>query len=153
MQDAYLTETQQSLRLIRPGHQQRQRQGGELLCRSEIWMAVLRQPRGKSVGSVFIFNIAVASLTMANELEFMVCVLHHLRNGSDFGFLRIPETRWGVQTEHSLTRHICAVQSDHSAETHTKCVWLKTKRDLHASFVIWCATCLIHGCSPTRFLP
>ena len=45
MQDAHLAETRQSLRPIRPEHQQR---------------------------SVFIFNIAAAKLTMANELELMV---------------------------------------------------------------------------------
>ena len=45
MQDARLAETRQSLRLIRPERQQRQR--------------------------VFIFNFAVANFTMANELELM----------------------------------------------------------------------------------
>ena len=41
---------------------------------------------------------------------------HHLINGCDFGFREgIPENRRGVWTRHPLTRHICAVQFDHSA--------------------------------------
>ena len=79
MQDAHLTETQQSLRPIRPEHQQRQRQdqqfegGGNFGCyvdRKTGWR-YFREPR-ETVGSVFIFNFAVAKLTMANKLELMV---------------------------------------------------------------------------------
>ena len=35
-------------------------------------MAVLQRAAGKLVGSVFIFNIAVAKLTLADELELVV---------------------------------------------------------------------------------
>ena len=35
-------------------------------------MAVVQRATGKPVGSVFIFNFAVAKLTIANELELMV---------------------------------------------------------------------------------
>ena len=80
LQDAHLAETQQSLRPIRPEHQQRQREDKtirrrrklRLLCRSENWMGVLQRATVKPVGSVFIFNFAVANLTMANKLELMV---------------------------------------------------------------------------------
>ena len=80
MQDAHLTETQQCLRPIRPEHQQRQRQdqqfeGGEKL-RFSMWIRKVdggtSESHGKPAGSVFIFNFAVAKLTMANELELMV---------------------------------------------------------------------------------
>ena len=50
----------------------RRRRKLRLLCRSENWMAVLQRATVKPVGSVFIFNIAVAKFTMANELELMV---------------------------------------------------------------------------------
>ena len=77
MQDAHLTETQQSLRPIRPEHQQRHRQdqqfeGGENFDYFVDWMVVLQRATGKPAGSVFIFNFAVANPTMASELEFMV---------------------------------------------------------------------------------
>ena len=79
MQDAHLAETRQSLRPIRPEHQRQredqQFEGGENfdyhVVRKTGWR-YYREPRRKPVGSVFMFNIAVAKLTMANELELMV---------------------------------------------------------------------------------
>ena len=38
-------------------------------------LAVLQRATGKPVGSVFIFNIAVARLTMSNELELMLFLI------------------------------------------------------------------------------
>ena len=69
MQDAHLAETQQSLRPIRPEHQQRQRQdqqfeGGEnfdYYVNRKNWMAVLQRATEKPAGSVSIFNFAVAT--------------------------------------------------------------------------------------------
>ena len=74
MQNAHLAETQQSLRPVRPEHQQRQREdqqfeGGEnfdYYVDRKNWMAVLQKATGKPVGSGFIFNIAVARLTMGS---------------------------------------------------------------------------------------
>ena len=89
---------------------------------------------------------------------------HHLINGGDFGILEgIPENWREVQTRHPLTRHIYAVQFDHSAHRTVNALGsrlkFKTKRDLQASLcpkmsvVIWCVTCLIRGCSLTRIPP
>ena len=79
MQNAHLVETRQSLRPIRPEHQQRQREDHDskeektsITMSIGNWMAVLQRATGKPAGSVFIFNIAVAKLTMADELELMV---------------------------------------------------------------------------------
>ena len=80
MQDAHLAETRQSLRPIRPEHQQRQREdqqfeGGENFdshVDRKNWTAVLQRATVKPVGSVFIFYIAVEKLAMASELELMV---------------------------------------------------------------------------------
>ena len=78
MQDAHLTETQHSLRPVRPEHQQRQRQdhqferGGEnfdYFVDRNGWRYF--RATEKRAGSVFIFNFAVADFAMANELEFM----------------------------------------------------------------------------------
>ena len=77
MQDAHLAETEFVLIPIRPQHQQRQRQNQQirrrrklrLLCRSQDWMAVLKRASGKAAGSIFIFNLAVADVAMANELS------------------------------------------------------------------------------------
>ena len=59
----------------------------------------------------------------------------------------------GVWTGHPLTRHKCAVQFDDSA--HRTLNALGSRRSVickhlcatKISFVIWCVTCLIHGCS------
>ena len=74
----------------------RRRSKLRLLCRSEKWMEVQLKVTEKSVGSVFIFNIAVAKLTMAKRVG-AHRIPHHLINGGDFSFLRgIPENRRGV---------------------------------------------------------
>ena len=67
MQDAHLTETQQSLRPIRPEYQQRQRQNQQF----KRVMVILQRDTGKPASSVFIFNFAVAHFAMANQLELM----------------------------------------------------------------------------------
>ena len=46
-----------------------------VLCRSQNLMAVLQRATEKPAGSIFIFNFAVASFTMANELEFMAAYI------------------------------------------------------------------------------
>ena len=54
--------------------------------------------------------------------------------------------------------HLCSTVWSQRAP-HTQCAWLKTQHDLQASLclkvsvVIWCVTCLIHGCSLTRLPP
>ena len=76
MQDAHLAETRQSLRPIRPEHQQRQRNNNSKEEKTSITMSIEKLDGGTTeshgVGSVFILNIAVAKLTMADELELMV---------------------------------------------------------------------------------
>ena len=60
-------------------------------------MKVLQRATEKTVCSVFIFNIAVAKLTMASELELMAAyitqmVVISLSNDGESGFLEgIPE--------------------------------------------------------------
>ena len=80
MQDAHLAETRQSLRPIRPEHQQRQPEDQEFgegesfdycVVRKTGWR-VLQGATGKTVGCVFIFEITLAKRTMADELELMV---------------------------------------------------------------------------------
>ena len=112
MQDAHLAETRQSLRPIRPEHQQRQREdqlfeGGEIfdyyVDRKTGWRSVeghgetrrqhlhLQHRRGK---------------THNGRRVGAHGILHHLINGG-FGFLeRIPENRRGAWTGHPLTTHI-----------------------------------------------
>ena len=56
------------------------------------------------------------------------------------------------------TRHICAVQYDHSAHRTPNALGSRpgvSCKHLCAtiSFVIWCVTCLVHGCSLTRLPP
>ena len=74
-----MAETLQSHKPICPEHQQRQREdeqseGGENLDHCvdlKIGWRYYREPRRNPVGSVFIFDIAVAKLTVSNELELM----------------------------------------------------------------------------------
>ena len=64
-----------------------------------------------------------------------------------------------VHHEHT---HLCSTVCSPARTAHSmRLAWLKpnSKRDLQASlcpkisFVIWCVTCLIHGCSLTRLPP
>ena len=124
-QDACLAETQQSLRPIRPEHQQRQRQnkqfgGGEnfdnYVDRKTGWRYYGEQ-RGNPQEHL---HLQLRSGQLRNGKRVGAHgSLHHLRNGGDFGFLeRIPENPRGVSTGHPLTTHICAVQSVHKRGTH-----------------------------------
>ena len=79
MQDAHLTETQQSMRPIRPEHQQRQRQdlefeGGENfdyhVDRKTGWRHC-REPRGNTAAASPSSTSQWQNFTMANELELM----------------------------------------------------------------------------------
>ena len=65
-------------------------------------------------------------------------------------------------TRHPLTRHVCAIQFDHNAHRTLNALGLGQIQDqawftslfVHLkSLVIWCVTCLIHGCSLTRLTP
>ena len=74
MQDAHLAETQQSLRPIRPEHHQRQRQDEQFEGRENFDFYVDRtngwrycRATANPVGSVFIFNFAVANVTISSE--------------------------------------------------------------------------------------
>ena len=111
MQDAHLAETQQSLGLIRPEHQQRQRQDIirkkklRLLCRSENWMAVLQRATVEPAGSVFIFIFAMGKLPNSKRVGAHGIPLH-LINGGDFGFLDgIPEKRRRVGVDKTHSQH------------------------------------------------
>ena len=129
MQDAHLVETQQSLRPIRPEHQQRQRQdqqfeGGEnfdyYVDRKTQWR-YYRETRLKRL------HLQLHSGKLHNGKRVGAHGSpHHLRNGDDYGFLgRITENRLGVWTGQSLTIHVCAVQFVHKRGTHTQRAWLK----------------------------
>ena len=88
---------------------------------------------------------------------------HHLINGGHFGFLEgISQNRLECgQATHSqdtfVQYSLITARTAHSM----RLAWLKfkTKRDLQASLcpkmslVIWCVTCLIHGCSLMRLPP
>ena len=126
MQDAHLAETQQSLRPIRPQHQQRQRQdqqfeGGEnfdyYVDRKTEWRCY-RESHGETRWQHLHLQLRSGQLHNGKRVGAHGS-LHHLINGGDFGFLeRIPENRRAVWTGHPLTTHICAVQSVHKRGTH-----------------------------------
>ena len=165
MQDAHLAETQQSLRLIRPEHQQRQRQdqqseGGENfdhhVDRKTGWR-YCREPRGNPQAAPSSSTSQWANFIMANELELMA-FLHRLRNGGDFGFLDgIPEKRReGVDRTPTHNTHLCstvwftcAERTQDALDSSIALPSLCAK----ISVVIWCGQCLIHGCSLTRIPP
>ena len=108
MQDAHLLETQQSLRPIRPQHQQRQRQnqqfeGGEnfvFLCRSQDWMAVLPRATEKPAGSIFIF------IFNANELELMATYIIREMVVISVSWKEFQKIDRGVWTVHPQSLHI-----------------------------------------------
>ena len=123
-QDACLAETQQSLRPIRPEHQQRQRQnkqfgGGEnfdnYVDRKTGWRYYGEQ-RGNPQEHL---HLQLRSGQLRNGKRVGAHgSLHHLRHGGDFCFLeRMRENRLEVWTGHPLTRHTCAVQFDHKRGT------------------------------------
>ena len=123
MQDAHLAETQQSLITIRPQHQQRQRKNqkfeGE---KASITMSIARLDGGitESHGETRLQHLHLhlqlrSGKTHSGKWAGAHGIHHHLRNGGDFGFLEGIPNRREVWTRHPLTRHICAVQFDHSA--------------------------------------
>ena len=128
MQGAHLAETQQSLRRMRPEHQQRQRQnqqfeGGEnfdyYVDRKTGWRYT--ESHGENRWQHLHLHLQLRSGQLRNDKRVGAHgSLHHLKNGGDFGFLeRIPENRRRVWTGHPLSSHLCAVQSVHKRGTHT----------------------------------
>ena len=125
MQDAHLAETQQSLRPIRPEHQQRQRQdqqfeGGEnfgcYVNRKTGWR-YYTEPRR---------NLLAASPSPTSQWQLhngkrvdAHGSLHHLRSGGDFGFLeRIPENRRGVDRTPTHNTHLCSTVFSQTRNAH-----------------------------------
>ena len=116
MQDAHLADTQQSLRSIRPEHQQRQREdqqveGGEnfdYYVDRKNWMAVL--PRATETRRQRL-HLQHRSGKIHNGKRFGAHgIPHHLINGGDFGFLKgIPENRRvGVDRTPTHKTHLCS---------------------------------------------
>ena len=157
MQDTRLAETRQSLRPIRPEHQQRQRQdqqfeGGENF---DYCVGGTVETHGKPASSVFIFNIAVANFTMANELE-----PRQSKSSEKWWWFRFPgrnsrkSTGGCRQDTHSqytsVPNSLCT-----SAERTHNALGSRIALSLCAkiSVVIWCDPCLIHGCSLRRLPP
>ena len=116
-------------------------------------MVELQRATMKPVDSVFIFNIAVARLTMADELEFMTFKSIWQTVVISFSWKEFQKID-GTPTHKT---HLCNTVWSQRAR-HTRCAWHKTMRYLQASFVsktsfvIWCVAFLIHGCSLTRLL-
>ena len=120
MQDAHLAETRRSLRPIRPEHQQRQRddqqfEGGEncdYYIDRKIGWRYYRGPRENPSAA------CSSSTTQWQHSQWQTSWsswYSQLINGGDFGFLEgIPENRQGCRQD-PLTKHMCAVQFDHSA--------------------------------------
>ena len=101
MQDAHLAETQESLRPIRPDHQQRQRQdqqseGGENFDHyvdRKLVGGTTERSHGETRRQRLHLQLRSGQLHNGKRVGTHGS-LHHLRNGGDFGFLeRIPENR------------------------------------------------------------
>ena len=157
MQDAHLAETRQSLRPIRPKHQKRQREeqqfeGGENFdshVDRKNWTAVLQRATVKPVGSVFISQWQASwSSWYSTSSDERWCFLFPGRNSRKIdGRCR--------QDTHSQDTFLCSAVCS-QREPPTKCQWLKNCVvifESEKSLVIWCVTCLIHGCSLTRLPP
>ena len=120
MQDAHLAETQQSLRPIRPEHQQRQRQNQQFegwenfhyYVDRKNWMAVLQRATRKPAGSIFIFifNFAVTDVAMANDLELVAaCIIWEMVVTSVF-LEGTPQNRRREEVDRTPTRKYTSVQ-------------------------------------------
>ena len=123
MQDAFLTEERQSPKTgtsTKPTKTKtrstvRKRRKLRLPCRSKDWMAVLQRATEKPVGSILIFNIAVARRTVADDLDFLASISSD--SGGDFGFMKgITENRDAcVDRTPTLKTHLCSTVSSQRA--------------------------------------
>ena len=171
MQDAHLAETQPSLRPIRPEHQQRQGidqqfEGGENIdyhVNLKTGWRYHRGPRG---------NPSAASSSSTSQWptsQWQTSWSSWYSTSSDkWWLLRFPGRnsrkstgsvdRTPTHKNTSVQYSLITARTAHSMrlaglEARLK---FKTRRDLRASLcakitlVIWCVTCLIHGCSLTR---
>ena len=156
MQDAHLTETQQSLRpIIRPEHQQRQRQdqqfegGGknQLLRRSENWDVGTTESHAETRRQRIHLQLRSGKLHNDKRVGAHGSP-HHLRCGGDFAFLEgISRKSMGSVDRTPNTIHICAVQFVHKCGTYTQHAWLKnciSSLCAKKSPVIWCVSCMSH---------
>ena len=103
----------------------RRRRKLRLLCRSQNLMAVLQRATVKPARSIFIFNFAVASFTMANELEFMAaCIIWKmvvtLVSWKEFQKLH------GVCRQDTHSQHTSVQYSLFTSVERTPRAWLKS---------------------------
>ena len=158
MTDARLAETQQSPRPIRPEHQQRQRQdqqfeGAENFDSMSHRKTGWRYCReGETRRQRLHLQLRSGKRVGAHGIS------HHLRNGGDFGFLeKISENRrGGVERTHTHKTHSFGTVCSQARNAHTT----RLAQELHyhlcapeKSLIIWCVSCLFHGCSLTRLPP
>ena len=133
----------------------RRRRKFRLLCRTKKLDGGTTESHENPAGSVFIFNIAVVQLTMADELELMaVHIIWEMVviSVSCKEFLKID----GECRQDTHKTHLCSAHRTHNAlglaqvqdEARFACIFVP-----QISLVIWCVTCLIHGCSLTRLPP
>ena len=120
MQDAHLAETQQSLRPIRPEHQQRQRQdqqfeGGENFDRKLDGGTT--ESHGETRRQRLHLQLRSGKLNNGKRVGAHGS-LHHLRNGGDFGFLEFQKID-GERRQDTHSQHTSgAVQFVHKRGTH-----------------------------------
>ena len=158
-QDAHLTETHQSLRPIRPEHQQRQCQdlqfeGGENfdydVDRKTGWR-YYREPRRNppevSSSSTSQWKTSWSSWQPTSFEKWW--------------WFRFPgrysrKLTEGVDWTPTHNTHLCSAVSSQARNAHTT----RLAQELHyhlcapeKSLVIWCVSCLTHGCSLTRLPP
>ena len=113
MQDAHVAETRQSLRPIRPEHQQRQRQNQQFEGRENFAFSVdpktgwrhYREPRGNQQAATSSLNFEVANFTMANELELMATYIIWemvVISVSSNVFQKIEAPQWVLARTHGI---------------------------------------------------
>ena len=127
MQDAHLAETQQSLRPIRPEHQQRQRQDHQLEGGENFDYYVDRkldggftESHGETRRQHLHLHLQLRSGQLRNGKRVGAHGNLYLRNGGDFGFLlRIPENRrCSVDSTPTHNTHLCSTVCSQARNAH-----------------------------------
>ena len=123
----------------------RRRRTLRLPCRSENWMATLQGVTGETRRQRLHLQHR-SGKTHNGKRVGAHDIPHHLINDGEFDFLEgMPENR-RVYIRKLLTRHVCAVQFVHNANStinaHDSRIALSSFLS-EKSVVIWCFTCLI----------